>query len=147
MHLKEQITHVHLFIRSSSWVGIMWLVFPSSTTLCMRLPDSASIFTAEIGAIIKALEQIKDYVAFKYIVFKDSLSDSAAKSALELPHANVSVPILILNIVLAYQPICSFHWRTSFILSSQLWEIGSSPTGGAGSMKLFCVVPASIILI
>ena len=34
---------------------------------------------------------------------------------------------------------------TSFILSSQSWEIGSPPTGGAGRMKLSCVVPASVI--
>ena len=34
----------------------------------MRLPDSASIFTAEIWAIIKTLEEIKNYVASKYIV-------------------------------------------------------------------------------
>ena len=48
--------------------------FPSNTVIYMRLPDSASIFTAEIWAIIKALEQIKYYVASKYIVFTDSLS-------------------------------------------------------------------------
>ena len=35
--------------------------------------------------------------------------------------------------------------RTSFILSSHSWEIGSPPTGGAGRMKLSCVVPASVI--
>ena len=34
---------------------------------------------------------------------------------------------------------------TSFILSSQSWETGSPPTGGAGKMKLSCVVPASVI--
>ena len=49
-------------------------VFPSDTILLMRLPDSASIFTAEMWAIIKALEQIKDSVASKYIIFIDSLS-------------------------------------------------------------------------
>ena len=35
--------------------------------------------------------------------------------------------------------------RTSFILSSQSWEIGIPPTGGAGRMKLSCVVPASVM--
>ena len=30
-------------------------------------------------------------------------------------------------------------------LSSQSWEIGSPPTGGAGRMKLSCVVPVSVI--
>ena len=55
---------------------ILWLVlvFPSDTILLMRLPDSASIFTAAMWAIIKALEQIKDSVASKYIIFIDSLS-------------------------------------------------------------------------
>ena len=49
-------------------------VFPSNTVISMILPDSASVFTAEVWAIIKALEQIKDYIASKYIVFTDSLS-------------------------------------------------------------------------
>ena len=31
-------------------------VFPSNTVISMRLPDSASVFTAEVWAIIKALE-------------------------------------------------------------------------------------------
>ena len=33
-------------------------VFPSNTVISMTLPDSASVFTAEVWAIIKALEQI-----------------------------------------------------------------------------------------
>ena len=41
----------------------------SDTIISMRLPDSASIFSAEIWAIIKALEQIRDSVASKYIIF------------------------------------------------------------------------------
>ena len=48
-------------------------VFPSNTVIFMRLPDSASIFTAEILAIFKALEEIKYSVASKYIVLTDSL--------------------------------------------------------------------------
>ena len=36
----------------------------------MRLPDSASVFTAEVWAIIKALEQIKNSTASKYIVLQ-----------------------------------------------------------------------------
>ena len=35
-------------------------VFPSDTEFSMRLPDSASIFTAEIWAINKALDEIKN---------------------------------------------------------------------------------------
>ena len=110
----------------------------------MRLPDSASTFTAEIWAIITGLEEIKNAFASKYIIFTDSLSclvlymklehpligmaiqkcfvlniankdiifcwvsshvdikgnekaDSAAKSALDLPHAQVGFK-MILNI-------------------------------------------------
>ena len=47
--------------------------FQSNTVISMRLPDSASVFTAEVWAIIKALEQIKDSNASKYIVFTDLL--------------------------------------------------------------------------
>ena len=56
-------------------------------------------------------------------------------------------PVLILNTILTC--ISFFHFgkmigmvrsRTSFILSSQSCEIGSPPTGGAGRMKLPCVV-------
>ena len=35
-------------------------VFPSNTVISIRLPDSASVVNAELWAIIKALEQIKD---------------------------------------------------------------------------------------
>ena len=48
-------------------------VFPSNTVISMILPDSASVFTAEVWAIIKALEQIKDFISSKYIVFTISL--------------------------------------------------------------------------
>ena len=34
-------------------------VFPSDTVISVSLPDSASIFTAEIWAMIDALEEIK----------------------------------------------------------------------------------------
>ena len=59
--------------------------------------------------------------------------------------------IMILNIVSAniffpLAKVIGMVWsRTSFILSSQSWEIGSPPTGGAGRMKLSCVMPASVI--
>ena len=132
------------FIQTDHRMGILWhvhTVFPSDTELSMRLPDSASIFTAEIWAIITALEEIKNASESKFIIFTDSLSclqallymklehpligmairkcvflniankdiilcwvpshvgirgnekaDSAAKSALDLPHAQVGVP-------------------------------------------------------
>ena len=55
-------------------MGIQWhvLVFALNTVISMRLPDSTSIFTVETWAINKALEQIKDSDAFKYIIFTDS---------------------------------------------------------------------------
>ena len=55
-------------------------------------------------------------------------------------------PTVILNIVSAniFFPLGKMI-GTNFILSSQSWEIGSPPTGGAGRMKLSCVVPASVI--
>ena len=49
-------------------------VFPSDTELSMRLPDSTSIFTAEIWAIITALEEIKNASESKFIIFTDSRS-------------------------------------------------------------------------
>ena len=66
----------------------MWLklVFPSNTIISMRLPDSASIFTVQIGAIIKALEESFYSVALKYIVFTDSLSCLLALQSIKLEH-------------------------------------------------------------
>ena len=51
-----------LFIQIVHGMEMLWLVlvFPSNTVISMRLPDSASVFTAEVWAIFKALEQIKD---------------------------------------------------------------------------------------
>ena len=59
----------------------------------MRLPDSASVFTAEVWAIIKALEQIKDSVASKYIVFTDSLSCLQALHHMKLEHPLIGMVI------------------------------------------------------
>ena len=91
--LWRKIAQMHLFISSFIWkyktgtmttflfmdhrMEILWFVlhvFPSNTVISMWLPNSAIIFTAEVWAIIKALEQIKDSIASKYVIFTDSLS-------------------------------------------------------------------------
>ena len=76
-------------------------VFPSNTVISLRLPDSASVFTAEVWAIIKALEQIKDSTASKYIVFTDSLSCLQAVHHVKLEHPLIGMVIrkcVLLNI-------------------------------------------------
>ena len=66
------------FIQMVHGMEILWLVlvFPSNSVISIRLPDSASIFTAEIRAIVKA----------KYIVFRDSLSCLQALQSIKLEH-------------------------------------------------------------
>ena len=59
----------------------------------MRLPDSASIFTAEVWEIIKALEQIKDSIASKFIVFKHSLSCLRDIHHMKLEHPLIGMVI------------------------------------------------------
>ena len=80
--------HLFLFIQMVHRMEILWLVlvFPSKPVISMRLSDSASNFTAEIWAIIKALEQIKYSVASKYIVFTDSLLCLQALQSMKLEH-------------------------------------------------------------
>ena len=68
-------------------------VFPTNTVISMRLLDSASIFTAEIWAIIKALEEIKYSVVSKYIVFTDSLSCLQALQSMKLEHPLIGMVI------------------------------------------------------
>ena len=68
-------------------------VFPSNTVISMRLPDSASVFTAEVWAIIKALEQINISTASKYIVFTDSLSCFQALHHMKLEHPLIGMVI------------------------------------------------------
>ena len=62
------------------------MVLPSDTKLSMRLPDSASIFTAEIWAIITALEEIKNASESKFIIFTHSLSGLQALLYMKLEH-------------------------------------------------------------
>ena len=59
----------------------------------MIFPDSASVLTAEVWAIIKALEQVKDYIASKYIVFTDSLSCLQALHHMKLEHPMIGMVI------------------------------------------------------
>ena len=68
-------------------------VFPSNTVISMRLPDSATIITAEIWAIIKALEEIKYSVASKYIGFTDSLSCLQALQSMKLEYPLIGMVI------------------------------------------------------
>ena len=61
-------------------------VFPSDTQFSMTLPDSAFIFTAEIWAIIKGLDEMKNASASKFIIFTDSLSCLQALLYMKLEH-------------------------------------------------------------
>ena len=56
-------------------------------------------------------------------------ADFAAKSALDLPRPRLVYPVMILNqyILPLDKMIGMVRLRTSFILSSQSWEIGSPP--------------------
>ena len=79
--------------------------FSSNTLISMRLPDSAFVFTDEVWAIIKTLEQIKDYTANKYIVFTDSLLCLQALHHMKLEHPLIGMVIrkcVFLNIAQKY---------------------------------------------
>ena len=65
----------------------------SDTELSMILPDSASIFTAEIWAIITALEEFKNASASKFIIFTDSLSCFQALLYTKLEHPLIGMAI------------------------------------------------------
>ena len=52
----------------------------------MHLVSNIQIFTPDIWAIIKALEEIKKYVASKYFIFADSLSCLQALQSMKLEH-------------------------------------------------------------
>ena len=68
-------------------------VFPSDTKFSMRLPDSASIFTADIWAIIKGLDEMKNASASKFIIFTDSLSCLKALLYMKLEHPLIGMVI------------------------------------------------------
>ena len=72
-------------------MGLLWLVLQYCAA--MRLPDSASIFTTEIWAIIKALEEIKNSVASRYIVFINSLLCLQALQSMKLEHPLIGMVI------------------------------------------------------
>jgi len=67
-------------------------VFPSNT-ISKRLPDSASIFSAEIQAILDALNKIKTSDASKFVIFTDSLSCLQALHNMKLEHPLVGMVI------------------------------------------------------
>ena len=80
-------------------------------------------------------------------------ADSAAKSALDLHRAKVGVPYTDFKHLISQYIFSTWQddWNGAVMnklhSSSQTWEIGSPPTGGAGRMKLSCVIPTSIIRI
>ena len=78
-------------------------------------------------------------------------ADSAAKSALDLPHAQVGVPYTEFKHLISQYIFSTWQedWNGAVANKlhsvSQSWEIGSPPTGGAGRIMLSCVVPVSAI--
>ena len=76
---------------------------------------------------------------------KDRSVDPSHHERTLLPRSYISLPRKRKATSSLGKMIGMVRLRTSFILSSQSWEIGSPPTGGAGRMKLSCVVPASVI--
>ena len=90
-------------------------VFPSDTEFSMRLPDSASIFTAEIWVIIKALDEMKNASASKFIIVTDSLSCLQAVLYMKLERPLIGMVIqkcVFLNI--ANKDII-FYWVPSHV--------------------------------
>ena len=81
----------NLFIQTDHRMGVLWLVlaFPSN----MVLPDLASIFSAKFWAIIKILEQIKDSVAPKYIIFLHLVSCPQDLQYMKLQHPSIGLVI------------------------------------------------------
>ena len=58
-----------------------------------EMPDSVSIFTAKIRAIIKALEQIKNASSCKFIIFTDSLLHVKTLLYMKLEHPLIGMVI------------------------------------------------------
>ena len=83
---------IFLFIQMIHGMWIRWivLVFLSNTTISMILPDSSSIFTAEIWAIIKTLQEI---MLHPNIVFTDSVSCPQALQFMKLEHPLIGMVI------------------------------------------------------
>ena len=69
------------------------IVFPSDTEFSMSLPNSAFIFTAEILAIIKALDEIKNTSESTFIIFTDSLLCLQAVLYMKLEHPLIGMVI------------------------------------------------------
>ena len=83
--------------------------------MCTRLPNQASIFTAELKAIDLALDLIEREGYWRYIIFTDSLS---AMQALE--HNNDSLDSLINDILNRISRMCEdatimFCWLPSHV--------------------------------
>ena len=141
-------------------------VFPLKTIISMRLTDSASVFTAEVWAIIKALEQIKDSIASKYIVFTDSLLCLQALHNMKLEHPLsflilpkrslffVGYPaILALRAMKRHSMLPSLHWIClvprlvypimilNTVSANIFYPLGKHDWNGAVANKLHSVKP------
>ena len=80
---------IFLFIQMIHGMWIRWIVL-SNTKMSMILPDSSSIFTAEIWAIIKTLEEI---MLHPNIVFTDSVSCPQALRSMKIEHPLIGMVI------------------------------------------------------
>ena len=92
VHLKKKITQMRLYIKTFSWkfiaVTVNFSIYKDGSRERNSVPfatvfhrsnfyeilDKTFIFNVKMLAIIKTLEQIKDSIVSRYIIFTDSLS-------------------------------------------------------------------------
>ena len=90
-------------------------VTPSDTYKC-RLPDNASIFSAEIKAIDLALDHIEQSRSSDFIIFSDSLS------ALQSLHNRHIENPLLLDVLLKHNELAELNRIVFCWLSKSSWE-------------------------
>ena len=139
-------------------IASKYIVFTDSLS-CLQALHHMKLEHPLIGMVIRKCGFLN--IAKKDIVFcwvpshtgikGNEKADSAAKSALDLPCAKVGVPYTDFKHLISQYIFSTWQddWNGAVMnklhSSSQTWEIGSPPTGGAGRMKLSCVMPTSVI--
>ncbi|WP_143559357.1 reverse transcriptase-like protein, partial [Solemya velum gill symbiont] len=78
-----------------------------------RLPNNSSIFSAELCALLLALQRIQSHKSSKFIVFTDSLSSLQSLSSFRITHPLVLQLLEFYNFLLQYGKSIVFCWIPS----------------------------------
>jgi len=115
-HLQAYEQHVHIYTDGSKeGLKVAAAAIVRSSLLCCRLPDGASVYTAELTAIKLALNWIAREKSKRFVIFSDSMASLQAISNRLYGHPTLQDILLKLDELYRASKSVTLFWVPSHV--------------------------------